>query len=755
MHFATIKTKALAGLLTCLGALMLLATPAHAAVERVIVGFQPGKSAEARSAISQGRGSVVVDLSRHNALAIEIPSQALKGLRNNPNVVYVEEDLRRYLMAEVTPYGIGSVQADQAAQPGYGGKTVCIIDSGYDLGHPDLPTTVTGTIDNGGRGRYKGTGDSLIDGDGHGTHVAGTIAAIGGNGEGVVGVNSDGVNLVIVKVFGDNGSWAYSSTLVAAHDVCVDNGADITNMSLGGGGASTTEQNAFDNSPMLNIAAAGNSGTPEGNDALSYPASYSSVVSVAAIDSANAVADFSQKNSEVDIAAPGVAVLSTVPRGAGYEASVAAPGGAYEATGMDGSPNGTATGTLVDCGLGTSACAASGGAICLIQRGDVSFADKVVNCQSGGGSAAVIYNNADALFSGTVSGTSTNIPSMGVSGVDGAALLGAVGSQVTVTLVPGDYAHYDGTSMATPHVAGVAALVWGQPTLLGCTKAEVRSALENTALDLGAPGRDDSYGHGLIQAKAAIDSLEGTCGGGPNPNQPPSAGFASACTDLACDFADNSSDADGSVSSWSWDFGDGGSSSSQSPSHTYAADGSYTVTLTVTDDDGASDTTSQSVTVSGGGVSNQYPVASFDESCTGLDCSFTDTSTDADGDITMWSWDFGDGNTSINQSPNHSYSADGTYTVTLTVTDNEGANHSTSSDVTVSGGGGDPTYTVQTFNAGRNWYSVVSSDTPFSGSFDNGASCSNVTVCQSNQQRKKDGVMVFTPDVGSPITIIW
>jgi len=730
----------------------LASAAAMAANERVIVGFQPGKSQAVNKLVAGNGGKVVLDLSKHNAMAIEIPSQALNGLRNNPDVRYVEEDLKRYPMAEVKPYGISSVQADQAFQPGLVGKTVCIIDSGYDLGHPDLPSSAIGTYDEGGRGRYKGTGDSLTDGDGHGTHVAGTIAAIGGNGEGVVGVNSNGVSLVIVKVFGDNGSWAYSSSLVAAHDVCVQNGAHISNMSLGGGGASTTERNAFGNSPMLNIAAAGNDGTT----GFSYPASYSSVVSVAALDSANLVADFSQKNSEVDIAAPGVAVLSTVPRGAGYEASVAALGGAYEATGMDGSPNGVVTGTLIDCGIGDATCAASGGAICLIQRGEISFADKVAACDAGGGGAAVIYNNQTALFSGTV-GTGSPIPSVGVSGTDGASLIAALGSSVTLTLQPGDYAHYDGTSMATPHVAGVAALVWGQPSLLDCTKDQVRSALENTALDLGVPGRDNSYGHGLIQAKAAIDSLEATCGGGgPAPNQPPTASFANSCTDLACNFSDNSSDSDGSVSSWNWDFGDGSSSTVANPSHTYASGATYSVSLTVTDDDGASDTTSRSVTVSGGGTGNQNPVASFTDDCTNLDCSFSDTSTDADGSIASWSWDFGDGNNAVSQNPSHSYSSDGTYTVTLTVTDSEGAQDSTSNDVTVSsGGGGGPAtgFTITVYNAGKEWFSTVAHPEGVVGQFSNGATCSGETVCQSNNQRKKDSVMTFTPDGGSPITI--
>ena len=169
------------------------------------------------------------------------------------------------------------------------------------------------------------------------------------------------------------------------------------------------------------------------------------------------------------------------------------------------------------------------------------------------------------------------------------------------------------------------------------------------------------------------------------PNTVPSAGFGYSCTQLDCGFSDTSGDTDGSVVAWSWNFGDGNTSTAQNPSHLYAAGGGYTVILTVTDDDGATDTTSQMVSVA---APNAEPTADFSRSCTELDCSFSDSSGDSDGSVVAWSWSFGDGNTSTAKNPNHGYTAAGSYTVTLTVTDDDGATNTTSQTVTVSGGDG-------------------------------------------------------------------
>ncbi|MDX1444219.1 MAG: S8 family serine peptidase, partial [Gammaproteobacteria bacterium] len=185
----------------------------------------------------------------------------------------------------------------------------------------------------------------------------------------------------------------------------------------------------------------------------------------------------------------------------------------YGGLAMEGSPAGDVTGTLVDCGLGESACAGAAGNVCLIQRGNISFADKVLNCEAGGGVGAVIYNNEAGALSGTLGETVTSIPSIGVSDTDGATLLGEVGNSANVFIGTGNYAYFNGTSMATPHVSGIAGLVWNH--FSNCSAADIRGALNATAIDLGDAGRDNAFGYGLVQARAAYDYLATNgCGGG-------------------------------------------------------------------------------------------------------------------------------------------------------------------------------------------------------------------------------------------------
>ena len=495
------------GTMVTIGALSMSATAfaQTADQQRVVVSYKAGGKGPVMAALSNSKGKVHHELDRLNAVAVTLPAAALNGIGRNPHVAYVEADELRYPLAQTTPYGIPMVQADQVSDGLASNQTVCIIDSGYELAHEDLSgNAVSGTND-------SGTGNWNTDEHGHGTHVAGTVAAFNNN-TGVIGVAPSGnLQLHIIKVFGADG-WAYSSTLASALGKCEDAGATVVSMSLGGSRANRTERRAFDNAfgrGVLSVAAAGN----DGNTRHSYPASYDSVISVAAIDSTKTVADFSQQTDQVELAAPGVAVLSSVPTGTGSNVSVVVAGTGYEAIGMEGSATGTGTGSLADCGLGTSTCSDSVGAVCLIQRGDIAFSDKVLACQSGGGVAAIIYNNVPGSLSGTLGGVVTNIPSVGISDTDGAALGTKLGQSASVTVEAGNYAFFDGTSMATPHVSGVAALVWSHHA--SCTNAEIRAALGSTAEDLGDAGRDNAYGHGLVQAKAAVDFLAlNACGGG-------------------------------------------------------------------------------------------------------------------------------------------------------------------------------------------------------------------------------------------------
>jgi len=178
-------------------------------------------------------------------------------------------------------------------------------------------------------------------------------------------------------------------------------------------------------------------------------------------------------------------------------------------------------------------------------------------------------------------------------------------------------------------------------------------------------------------------------------NEPPEAVFVPSCSGLTCSFnSSNSTDEDGTISSYLWNFGDGTSSTSANPSRTYSSDGVYKVKLTVTDNDSDSDSTSQTISVFAASQApdtsndNEAPKAKFNKSCNGLTCSFNaGTSSDSDGSIASYTWTFGDGTTATGATPSVTYTAAGTYNVRLEVVDNDGAYDVKFRNITISTSG--------------------------------------------------------------------
>jgi len=509
-----------------------------------------GQSARDVAAVG---GRIVRDLPGHNLVAATLPEGAIAALRRNPNVELVERDPVRTPMAETVTWGIPRVQADAVVDglgnPIVGNKTVCIIDGGYYASHDDLPGAPWVS------GEPAGWDTSEC---AHGTHVAGTIAALGGNDTGVVGVLPANVPIHAVQVFGNtNCDWTYGSDLIAAVDACVAAGADVINMSLGGGGASASEEAAFDAAfanQILSFAAAGN----DGNTVLSYPASYASVISVGATTDADARAGFSQHNEQVELSAPGQSVLSTVQYIATNTLTTATD--SFAAGAMDGSIEGTASGAIADGGDCNSRPARNAyrGQIVLCQRGGETFRKKVENANRGGAVGVLVYNNAAGSFGGTLgSGKTINIPSATLSDTQGEDALDLVGDDATLTVAleapASGYDTYDGTSMATPHAAGVAALVWSVHP--GASAQAVRSALIATADDLGNTGRDVDFGHGLVQALDAVNYLASGPSG--TENCVPTAG--QEVVETSCDASDGvDDDCDGAVDAADTDCSGGG-----------------------------------------------------------------------------------------------------------------------------------------------------------------------------------------------------
>ena len=400
------------------GSLALAGTAAAAPYDgdTVIVKFRSGAGPT---------GNVVAKVRGVGAHVLRVsgdPAQVAARLNRRADVLYAEPNyILRALAIPSDPrfgelYGFnntgqggGSADADIDAPEGWdlaglgafpagGGVKVGVVDTGIEQSHPELSGKVVNCA-----GTSAGVGGIIggsttpsesrgcADDNDHGTHVAGTIAAKANNGIGVAGVAFN-ANFGICKAL--HGPLGTGSTAGVANCITYlhDRGAKVISMSLGGG-ASTTLQNAVANAykngaanGSVLVAAAGN----DGNSAVNYPAGYAQVVSVAATDNRDARASFSNANPDVEVAAPGVNVLSTI-------------------------------------------------------RG-------------------------------------------------------------------GSYGRLSGTSMATPHASGVAAVLWQLNP--GQTAAGIRGLLTSRVDDIGAPGRDSSFGFGRVNlCKAAGGSCAYTGGG--------------------------------------------------------------------------------------------------------------------------------------------------------------------------------------------------------------------------------------------------
>ena len=350
----------------------------------VIIGFRHPVS-QVDNDVVRGHGG----LAKKNfhiipAIAATVPESKIAELKNDPNVIYVEND-SIFTIADVhtdehnNTWGVSHIGSQAVHDSGiYGtGVNISVLDTGIDSTHVDL------------KDNYKGGYNFVFNNTNtfddncmtqaqtcHGTHVSGTIAAEM-NGIGVIGV-APKANIYALKVLAADGT-GQASWIISGIQWAVDNKMDIISMSFAGPddiAIHTAVDNAY-NSGLLLVAAAGNTY----GSGVTYPAGYDSVIAVAATDSSDQNATFSAIDPKIELAAPGATINST---------------------------------------------------------------------------KGVLYGN---------------------------------------------YGILSGTSMAAPHVTGVAALIYS--TGIRDNKV-VRSILDNTARDLGAQGRDDKYGYGLVDAQNAI-----------------------------------------------------------------------------------------------------------------------------------------------------------------------------------------------------------------------------------------------------------
>ena len=530
---ALVVVGLVAGVLTVRPAAQQASSERFAAGE-ILVKFTPGANANDQAQGHQSAGATLLgEVTRTRVQRVRVPAgaedAAIAQYRRNPNVLYAERNVIRHIPmpsahgggAVVVPsdsyfdeqwalhntgqlfyciswtsgewcLSAGTPDADIDAPEawdvleGNSSVTVAVIDSGVDYNHPDLAPNYAGGYD------FFSNDSDPMDDHGHGTHVAGTIAAALGNhtgepaqAEGVVGV-APNARIRAYKVCGSDGTctdFAIQQAIAQA----IDDGATVINMSLGESAYSASLDEAVQdawNAGLVIVAGAGNNGTTD----LFYPAALDNVISVGSFDAHHRRSSFSNYGTWVDISAPGDVIMSSYP---------------------------------------------------------------MVNC----------------------AGTT---PSPGDTGC---------------------YTWNSGTSMATPHVAGAAALVWSRGDVTSNT--QVVDILLNSADGDGmADLRLDSWTiHGGLNLHDAVSfglaNLPPDAEAGPDQTVADSDGDGSEPVNLD---GSASSDQDGTITGYTWREGNTTIATDATATVTLSI-GLHTLTLEVTDDDGDTSTDTVIVTV--------------------------------------------------------------------------------------------------------------------------------------------------------------
>ena len=318
----------------------------HYIPDQYIVVFHDGvaRPRDVAQDLSRRHGLAPLHVYEHaiRGFAARIPAQALAAISRDPRVEFISEDRVVVTFQQALPTGVDRINAEGKTNTG-AGVQVAVIDTGIDLTHPDLQAKILG-------GKNCSTGRSYSDGNGHGTHVAGTIAA-GNNGLGVVGV-APGVSLWAVRVLNNAGSGSWSSVICGIDFVDSKSPAKggtiaVANMSLGGAGADDGNCGLTNNDALHKaicravgdgvtfVVAAGNSGV----DLRDFvPAAYNEVITVTALGDSNgrpcgtgaptsygaddtfaSFSNYATLAADLSrlLAAPGVAIYSTY-KGGGY-----------------------------------------------------------------------------------------------------------------------------------------------------------------------------------------------------------------------------------------------------------------------------------------------------------------------------------------------------------------------------------------------------------------------------------------------------